>query len=156
MHEMAANKTRPTDISVASFVNALAEPAKRSDAKALIDLMKRATGERPKMWGASIIGFGAYHYTYESGREGDTVLVGFSPRKPATVLYGVTGSKGAEALLAKLGKHTTGKGCLYIKKLADVDQRVLKQLIVKAVAEKRARPTKAGSNRRKFREQLLR
>jgi hypothetical protein len=141
---MVANKTKPTDISVASFVNALVEAAKRSDAKALIGLMKRATGEEPKMWGASIIGFGAYHYTYDSGREGDTVLVGFSPRKPATVVYGVTGSKSAEGLLAKLGKHTTGKGCLYIKKLADVDQHVLEQLIVKAVAEKRTRPAKAG------------
>jgi hypothetical protein len=136
---MAANKTKPTDVSVASFVNALAEPAKRSDAKALMILMKRATGESPKMWGASIIGFGTYHYSYESGRQGDTVLVGFSPRKPAMVLYGVTGSKGAEELLAKLGNHTSGKGCLYIKKLADVDQKVLEQLLVAAVAEKRAR-----------------
>lgn len=141
---MATNKTKPTDVSVASFVNALAEPAKRSDAKALIDLMKRATGDEPKMWGASIIGFGTYHYTYESGREGDTVLVGFSPRKPATVLYGVTGSKSAEALLTELGKHTTGKGCLYIKKLADVDQEVLRQLIIEAVVEKRARLATAG------------
>jgi len=135
---MAANKTKPTDISVAAFVNALAEPAKRSDAKALIGMMKRASGEKPKLWGPSIIGFGNYHYTYESGREGDTVLVGFSPRKAATVLYGVTGSKIAKRLLAKLGKHTLGKGCLYIKKLSDVDQRVLEQLIVDAIAEKRA------------------
>ncbi|SRR5258708_5937732 len=135
---MAANKTKPTDKSVASFVNALTEPAKRSDAKALLALMKRATGEKPKLWGPSIIGFGTYHYTYESGREGDTVLVGFSPRKPATVLYGVTGSKSAKRLLAKLGEHTTGKGCLYIKKLSDVDQQVLEHLIVEAVAEKRA------------------
>jgi hypothetical protein len=136
MHAMAANKTKPTDVSVASFVNALAEPVKRSDAKALIGLMKRATDDEPTMWGTSIIGFGSYHYTYESGREGDTVLVGFSPRKAALVLYGVTGSKNAEALLAKLGKHTTGKGCLYIKRLSDVDQEVLKELIVRAVAEK--------------------
>jgi len=141
---MAANKTKPTDVSVASFVNALSEPAKRADAKAIIGLMKRATGEKVKMWGASIIGFGTYHYTHESGREGDTVLVGFSPRKPAMVLYGVTGTKSAKALLAKLGKHTTGKGCLYIKKLSDVDQEVLEELIVRAVAEKRARPAKSG------------
>jgi Domain of unknown function (DU1801) len=105
--------------------------------------MRRATGEKAKMWGASIIGFGTYHYTYESGREGDTVLVGFSPRKPAMVLYGVTGTKSAEALLAKLGKHATGKGCLYIKKLADVDQEVLEKLIVGAAAEKRTRLAKA-------------
>jgi hypothetical protein len=136
---MAANKTKQTDVSVASFVNALTEPVKRSDAQALIGLMQRVTGESPKMWGTSIIGFGTCHYTYESGRQGDTVLVGFSPRKPATVLYGVTGSKSAETLLAKLGKHTTGKGCLYIKKLSDVDPEVLEELMVKAVAEKRAR-----------------
>jgi hypothetical protein len=136
---MAANKTKQTDVSVASFVNALTEPVKRSDAQALIGLMQRVTGESPKMWGTSIIGFGTCHYTYESGRQGDTVLVGFSPRKPATVLYGVTGSKSAETLLAKLGKHTTGKGCLYIKKLSDVDPEVLEELMVKAVAERRAR-----------------
>ena len=105
-------------------------------------MMRSAVGEKSKMWGPSIIGFGIYHYTYESGREGDTVLVGFSPRKPAMVLYGVTGSKSAESLLAKLGKHTTGKGCLYIKKLADVDQEVLAELVVRAVAEKRTRPEK--------------
>jgi hypothetical protein len=136
---MALNKTKPTAAGVAAFVDKLAEPAKRSDAEALIGLMKGATGEEPKMWGPSIIGFGTYHYKYESGREGDTVLVGFSPRKPAIVLYGVTGSEHAEALLAKLGKHTTGKGCLYIKKLSDVDHKVLGQLIVESVAAKRAR-----------------
>ena len=141
---MAANKTKPTDVSVAAFVNALAEPIKRSDAKALIVLMKRATGERPTLWGPSIIGFGTYHYTYESGRKGDTILVGFSPRKSATVLYGVTGSKSAETLLAKLGKYTMGKGCLYIKRLSDVDQEVLEELVVKAVAEKRARLGQVG------------
>jgi hypothetical protein len=139
MHDMVANKTKPTSVSVAAFVNAITEPARRTDAKALMDLMKRATGEKAKMWGTAIIGFGTLHYRYESGREGDTVLVGFSPRKPATVLYGVTGSKSAGTLLAKLGKHTTGKGCLYIKKLTDVDQDVLEELIVRAVAEKRGR-----------------
>jgi hypothetical protein len=135
---MAANKTKPTEVSVAAFLQALTEPAKQSDAKALMGLMARATGEEPKLWGTSIIGFGTHHYKYASGREGDTALVGFSPRKPATVLYGVTASKDAETLLAKLGKHSTGKGCLYIKKLSDVDQKVLEQLIVKSVATKRA------------------
>jgi uncharacterized protein YdhG (YjbR/CyaY superfamily) len=91
------------------------------------------------MWGPSIIGFGSYHYTYESGREGDAPLIGFSPRKAATVLYGATGSGDSEALLAKLGKHSTSKGCLYIKKLADVDQKVLEDMVVKSVAAKRAR-----------------
>jgi uncharacterized protein DUF1801 len=135
---MAVNKTRPTEVSVAAFVDALTEPARRLDAKAVIKLMKNATGEKPKMWGPSIIGFGTHHYKYESGREGDTALVGFSPRKPATVLYGVIGFKDAAALLAKLGRHTTGKGCLYIKSLSAVDQKVLEELIVKSVAAKRA------------------
>ena len=136
---MAVDKmTKPTEVNVAAFLSALTEPAKQSDAKALIGMMKRATGEKPRMWGQSLIGFGTHHYKYASGREGDTLLVGFSPRKPAIVLYGVTVSKDAEALLARLGKHTAGKGCLYIKKLSDVDQKVLKQLIVKSVAAKRA------------------
>ena len=91
------------------------------------------------MWGPSIIGFGSYHYTYDSGREGDMPLISFSPRKAATVLYNMTGFSDSEALLAKLGKHTTGKGCLYIKKLSDVDQQVLQALAVKSVASTRAR-----------------
>ena len=136
---MAENKTKPTELSVTAFVNAITDETKRADAKALVQLMQGATGEKPRMWGPSIIGFGSYHYTYESGREGDMPLAGFSPRKAATVLYGVTGFRDAEGLLAKLGKHTTGKGCLYIKKLADVDRKVLEALVVKAVAEKRAK-----------------
>jgi hypothetical protein len=136
---MADNKTKPTKLSVAAFIDALTDETKRADAKAVIKLMQRATGEKSAMWGPSIIGFGNHHYKYESGREGDMPLAGFSPRKAATVFYGVTGFSGSEALLAKLGKHTTGKGCLYIKKLADVDQRVLEALVVKSVAAKRAR-----------------
>jgi hypothetical protein len=101
--------------------------------------MQNATGEKPKMWGPSIIGFGSYHYKYESGREGDQPLVGFSPRKPATVLYIMTGFRDSETLLAKLGKHSTGKSCLYIKKLADVDQKALEALVVKSVAAMRAK-----------------
>ena len=136
---MADNKTKPTQVSVATFIDALTDEIKRAEAKALIKLMQKASGEEPRMWGPSIIGFGSYHYKYESGREGDMPLVGFSPRKAAAVLYGVTGFGDSEALLAKLGKHTTGKGCLYIKKLADVDQKVLKALIVKSVAAMRTR-----------------
>jgi hypothetical protein len=135
---MAENKTKPTKVSVAAFIDALPDSAKRADAKALVKLMQGATGEKPKMWGPSIIGFGSYHYTYESGREGDMPLVGFSPRKPATVLYGTTGFSESASLLAKFGTHTTGKGCLYIKKLVDVDQKVLEELVVKSVAAKRA------------------
>jgi hypothetical protein len=102
-------------------------------------MMQSVTGEKPKMWGPSIIGFGSYHYTYESGREGDMPVVGFSPRKAATVVYGAIGFGEADGLLATLGKHTTGKGCLYIKKLADVDAKVLETLVTKAVAATRAR-----------------
>lgn len=136
---MAENKTKPTKLSVTEFINGLADPAKRADAKALIKVMQSATGEKPKMWGPSIIGFGSYHYKYESGWEGDMPVLAFSPRKAATVLYGMTGFSEAAELLPKLGKHTTGKGCLYIKKLADVDQRVLETLVVKSLAAKRAR-----------------
>ncbi len=136
---MAENKTKATEQSVPAFIGALTDETKRADAKALVKMMQGATGEKPKMWGPSIIGFGSYHYTYESGREGDMPVIGFSPRKAATVVYGATGFSEAEALLAKLGKHTTGKGCLYIKKLADVDPRVLETLVSKAVAAKRAR-----------------
>ena len=136
---MADNKTKPTKVSVAAFIDALTDQTSRADAKALVKLMQSATGEKPKMWGPSIIGFGSYHYTYESGREGDAPLIGFSPRKAATVLYGATGCGDSEALLAKLGKHSTGKGCLYIKKLADVDHKVLEDMVVKSVAAKRAR-----------------
>jgi hypothetical protein len=136
---MADNQTRPTQRSVGAFIDAIADETRRADARVLVKLMQVATAEKPKMWGPSIIGFGSYHYRYESGREGDMPLVGFSPRKAATVLYGVTGLAGSEPLLAKLGKHTTGKGCLYIKNLADVDQKVLETLVVKSVAATRAR-----------------
>src|SRR3982074_2538336 len=117
---MAGNKTKPTKLSVAAFIDTLTDQTKRADAETLVKLMRSAAGEKPKMWGPSIIGFGSYHYKYDRGREGDMPLIGFSPRKPATVLYGMTGFSDSETLLAKLGKHTTGKGCLYIKKLADV------------------------------------
>jgi len=137
---MAENKTKTTQLSVTAFVNEIADEAKRTDAKAIMKLMQTATGEKPKMWGPSIVGFGSYHYAYDSGREGDAPVVAFSPRKAALVLYGVTGSTGASALLLKLGKHTMGKGCLYIKKLAEVDQKVLQSLVVKAWAEKRSKP----------------
>jgi len=136
---MADNKTKPTKVSVAGFINALTDPAKRADAKALVKLMQSAAGEKPKMWGPSIIGFGSHHYKYESGREGDMPLIGFSPRKAAHVLYGMNASSDSKAPLAKLGKYTTGKGCLYIKKLADVDQEVLGIIASKAVAATRAR-----------------
>jgi hypothetical protein len=133
------NKTKPTKLSVGAFIDVLPDRARRADAKALLKLMQSAAGEMPKMWGPSIIGFGSYRYTYDSGREGDMPLIGFSPRKAATVLYNMTASSDSEVLLGKLGKHTSGKACLYIRKLADVDQKVLEALAVKSVAAMRAR-----------------
>src|SRR5271155_1744024 len=118
---MASNKTKPTIISVTKFVNALPQEGKRADAKLMIGMMQKATGEKAKMWGASIIGFGAYHYRYESGHEGDMPLIGFSPRRAALVLYLMTGFEDFGTLLSKLGKYRTSKACLYINKLSDVD-----------------------------------
>jgi hypothetical protein len=133
---VAENKTKATKVSVSAFIDAITDESRRADAKALVKLMQKAAGEKPKMWGPSIIGFGSYHYVYDSGREGDMPVVAFSPRKAATVLYGLSDS---EALLPKLGKHTRGKGCVYIKKLADVDQKVLEGMVVKSVAGRRSR-----------------
>jgi Domain of unknown function (DU1801) len=138
---MAENKTKPTKSSVVAFIDTLADPVRRADAKALLKLMQSAAGEKPKMWGPSIIGFGSCHYKYESGRQGDMPVIAFSPRKSATVLHGMIGFEEAPPLLAKLGIHTTGKGCLYIKKLADVDQHILQAPAAKSLAAKRARPT---------------
>jgi len=131
---MAENKTKPTKVSVAAFIAAIADETKRADAKALVKIMQTASGEKPRMWGPSIIGFGSHHYRYESGREGDMPLIAFSPRKAAIVLYIASRLSGSAALLSKLGKHSMGKGCLSIKKLADVDERVLNVLVDKAVA----------------------
>src|SRR2546430_17677998 len=134
---MAENKTKPTRLSVAAFIDALTDPARRTDAKALLKLMQSAAGEKPKMWGPAIVGFGSYHYKYESGREGDMPLISFSPRKTATALYNMGGFSGSDALRAKLG--SADKGCLYIKKLAEVDRKALETLIVKSVAAMRAK-----------------
>ena len=136
---MPANQTQANKSSVKAFIDALPDPSQRADAKALVKLMQSVTGEKPAMWGPAIIGFGSYHYVYDSGREGDMPLVGFSPRKAAMALYNVKGGEEGEALRARLGKHTTGKGCLYIKKLADVDQAVLEKMLVESVATMRER-----------------
>ena len=136
---MATNKTKPSAASVGGFLDTISDQTQRADAKALVKLMQGAAGEKPKMWGPAIIGFGSYHYKYETGREGDMPLIGFSPRKSALVLYNLTGFEDAETLLAKLGKHSTGKACLYIKKLADVDAKVLESMAVKSIAATRAR-----------------
>jgi Domain of unknown function (DU1801) len=131
---MAKNKTQPTTMSVTEYVAAIEDAERKADAKTLIKLMQEASGEKAKLWGPSIIGFGSHHYKYESGREGETPLVSFSPRKSALVVYGVNAGEGSAAKLAKLGKHKTDGGCIYIKKLADVDEKVLKSLIAGAVA----------------------
>lgn len=134
---MPENKTKATTMSVPAYIDSLDDVTRQSDAKELAQLMQRASGEKPKLWGPSIIGFGSYHYRYDSGREGDMPLVSFSPRKSALVLYSLLCNNEATTLLSKLGKHTTGKGCLYIKKLADVDKKVLEVLIGNAVAHQR-------------------
>lgn len=124
------NKTTANDNDVDSFIAAVTDERQRDDALQIIGMMQRLTGHPPKMWGPSIIGFGSYHYKYDSGREGDMCRIGFSPRKGKTVLYIVDGFEGHGALLEKLGKFKTGKSCLYLKKLSDVDEAVLEQLIV--------------------------
>ena len=136
---MADIKTKPTVANVAGFIAAVADDTRRADAKKLAALMQRASGEKPKMWGPAIIGFGSYHYVYDSGREGDMPLVGFSPRKAATVLYVHKDFRNAPALLGRLGKHTTSKACLYIKKLADVDLKALEDLVAESVAAMRVK-----------------
>lgn len=136
---MPENKTKPTTSSVTAYIDALTDATRRSDAKELVQLMQRASGEKPRLWGPSIVGFGSYHYKYASGREGDMPLISFSPRKAAMVLYSMLDHHEAKGLLAKLGSHTTGKGCLYIRKLADVDRTVLETLIKNALVHYRAR-----------------
>jgi hypothetical protein len=126
---MADNKTKATEQSVEEFLNAIEDERKRKDSFTLLALMKEVTGLEPKMWGSSMIGFGSYHYKYNTGREGDMFLTGFSPRKANLTLYGVNDSEGSEALLSQLGKHTLGNSCLYIKRLDDVDLPTLKRLI---------------------------
>jgi hypothetical protein len=135
---MAENKTKVTEVDPYDFIRGVDGEEKRKDSEELIRLMSKATGKPPKMWGPTIVGFGKYRYRYESGREGEICLTGFSPRKPSLVLY-VGPALEDEKLMSRLGKHKTGKGCLYIKKLADVDRAVLKQLIAKSVAEMRKR-----------------
>lgn len=135
---MAENKTSKTDASVDEFLDSVENDRRRQDAQTLVGLMERATGEEPRMWGPSIVGFGDVHYVYESGREGDWFKVGFSPRKSSLTLYLMAPSDDRRGLLEKLGKHKTGKGCLYINKLDDVDLDVLEELVsdASAAAEK--------------------
>ncbi len=136
---MAQNKTRVTEASVESYLSGIQDEGRRKDCETLARLMARATKQQPKMWGTSIVGFGSYHYKYDSGREGDSCLTGFSSRKGDISVYIVAGFPGREELLARLGKHKVSKGCLYIRKLADVDLEVLERLVVGAAAERKRR-----------------
>lgn len=133
------NKTQPTKASAAQFLNAIEDPDRRREAKVLHKLMREVTGARAQMWGPSIVGYGKYHYRYESGREGDFFLTGFSPRKKEFVVYVMAGFKGNTALLKRLGKHRVGKSCLYLKSLEGVDLDALRKLTedsVKAIQKK--------------------
>ncbi|MFI5486861.1 DUF1801 domain-containing protein [Micromonospora echinaurantiaca] len=135
---MATLKTAPTAASVDDFLAAVPDEARRADATAVRDLMRAVTGEPPTMWGDSIVGFGQRRLRYATGRELDWFLVGFSPRKAATTLYLPEEFPGKPELLARLGRHTVGKGCLYVKRLADVDVEVLTELVRVAAAQARA------------------
>ncbi len=126
-------KTKLNDASVEDFINAVEDETIRADCFEIAKMMKQVTKAEPKMWGSSIVGFGSYHYKGASGREGDWMLVGFSPRKQNLTLYIMAGFDGYPELLKKLGKFSTGKSCLYIKKLADVDKKVLKELVGESV-----------------------
>lgn len=131
---MAENKTKPTGVPVDAFIDNVPDPQRRADANRVRAMMARLSGHEPAMWGPSIIGFGTCHYKYESGREGDMPRLGFSPRAKELVLYLVEDYSRFQPLMDRLGKHRTGKSCLYIKTLADVDEAVLEELMVAALA----------------------
>ncbi len=130
----AKTKTRPTRDSVAGFLAKVPDAKRREDSKVVLKLMTEATGEKPEMWGTSIVGFGRHRYKYDSGREGEWMLAGFSPRKSELTLYIVGGLEPFADLMKRLGKYRTGRACLYIKKLEDVDLKVLKELVTKSAA----------------------
>ncbi|MGN7388101.1 DUF1801 domain-containing protein [Sporosarcina sp. SAFN-015] len=130
---MYEQKTKETDANVIEFIEAVENPKKREDAYRLLDIFTETTGYEAKMWGPSIIGFGSYHYVYKTGHEGDAPLVGFSPRKAKISLYFAPGDTEREELLSKFGKHTSGKACVYINKVDDVDIEVLQELIEQSV-----------------------
>jgi hypothetical protein len=146
---VAETKTKPSDVSVDQFLESVTDATQREDSKTLIHMMHSITGEPARMWGSSLIGFGTYHYVYASGHEGDICLSGFSPRKNALTIYLLCGaSERFGGMLSKLGKAKMGKGCLYIKKLADIDLDVLREMIQTSVVETLARPkpvSKAGA-----------
>lgn len=127
------NKTKATEVSVDAFIDSVADANQRTDAEKIRAMMEQLSGQPATMWGSSIIGFGSYHYKYDSGREGDMCRIGFSPRKGQTVLYLIDGFEGQSDLMARLGKHKTGKSCLNIKRLSDIDEAVLEELCVRSL-----------------------
>jgi len=131
---MAENKTAPTDADAAAFIASIEDSGKREDAKQIAAIMQRVSGHPPRLWGPSIVGFGTYHYRYASGREGDSPRVGFSPRKAALTLYLTDGFPYHAEVMSRLGSFTTGKACLYIKRLSDIDVTVLEELIRASLA----------------------
>lgn len=135
---MAENKTKATDSSPAAYVAAIADEARRKDCESLLALMAKASKQPAVMWGAAIVGFGVRKYELSGGKQGEICAVGFSSRKGDISIYGVTGHAGASELLAKLGKHKLGKGCLYVKRLADVDLKVLEKLVSQSIKSKQA------------------
>ena len=134
---VAELKTRPSGASVEAFLQGVDDEVRREDCRTVLALMRRVTGAEPEMWGASIVGFGRYHYRYASGREGDWFLTGFSPRKRDLTLYIMAGFSAYDDLLAKLGPHKTGKSCLYVKRLAEVDLEVLEAMVAASVEHMR-------------------
>jgi hypothetical protein len=136
---MAELKTKESSASVAAFLSAVEDSQRRRDAKKVAAMMREATGSRAKMWGTSIIGFGSYHYRYASGREGDWMLIGLSPRKQNLTLYIMAGFREFGTLMSRLGPHKTGKSCLYIKRLADIDLKVLESLIKRSIRHMRSK-----------------
>ena len=142
---MAEAKTKPTKVSVASFIASVPDERRRSDARTLLKVFKAATGKRPVMWGPSIVGYGSYHYKYASGHEGDCSIAGFSPRKAATSVYITAGFAEFGPLLRQLGPHKKSVGCLYLKSLDGIDLKVLERMIRKSVADVRKRETTLSS-----------
>lgn len=124
-----ANKTKETEADVMAFINSVENPTRRADAKVVLEMLSRKTGFPAKMWGPTIIGFGSYHFKYESGREGDNLRIGFSPRKANLVMYIMPGYTEFDDILARIGKYKTGKSCFYVNKLADIDLKVLEELV---------------------------
>ena len=143
---MSVPKTKPTKVSAESHIDAFANDEQRDDARRLVALMRRVTGNQPRMWGPSIVGFGSYHYKYASGHEGDSALTGFAARGRELVVYIAEDFEGRDALLAKLGKHRTGKVCVYIRRRADVDLKILEKLVARSVADTKSRYPQPNEN----------